>query len=409
MEMLNANLKKKEGKTVFFNAWKQDFGKQDFAVDPLVVFLGEINKELKELACNNEKRKEIEKVKGILIQSASQLIQSQTGIDFGKLIKNFSENDKEVNKFKENIKKLINDISGTNGKLYIFIDELDRCRPTYSIELLERIKHLLEIEGLVFILAMDKKQLSHSIKNIYGNKFDALGYLRRFIDIEHVMPNIPQNNWESFIDHLYHEFELDDFFKKRKQYEDFRDDGEDLRNVFATLASSKQLSLREVEQLFSKINLVRLTMEKNMYLHPELLAFLIIAKEFNNKTYSDYIKGNTTHEKMIELLHKIVPKDVLFNLKSGCYRIEAYLVIAECNKYTDTEKYLIQHKERYENKLNEFNKESKQWWYYQKIYEALKSLGHPRQWSIQLEFLVQRIEMLENFNFNDNENKSKKP
>jgi len=55
--------------------------------------------------------------------------------------------------------------------MFILIDELDRCRPTYAIELLENIKHLFDIEGLYFIIATDSTQLSYSINAVYGNKF----------------------------------------------------------------------------------------------------------------------------------------------------------------------------------------------------------------------------------------------
>jgi predicted KAP-like P-loop ATPase len=58
-------------------------------------------------------------------------------------------------------------------KIVIFIDELDRCRPTYAIEVLERIKHLFGVAGYVFVISLDKEQLSHSIATIYGAKMDS--------------------------------------------------------------------------------------------------------------------------------------------------------------------------------------------------------------------------------------------
>ena len=64
--------------------------------------------------------------------------------------------------------------------LFILIDELDRCRPNYAIELLENIKHIFDIPGIVFIVATDSKQLSHSINAVYGSKFASEKYLKRF-------------------------------------------------------------------------------------------------------------------------------------------------------------------------------------------------------------------------------------
>jgi KAP family P-loop domain len=74
--------------------------------------------------------------------------------------------------------------SGSNQKapIFIFIDELDRCRPTYAIELLEEVKHLFDVAGVVFILCIHKEQLLCSIKSVYGADFAAATYLDRFID-----------------------------------------------------------------------------------------------------------------------------------------------------------------------------------------------------------------------------------
>ncbi len=64
--------------------------------------------------------------------------------------------------------------------IFIFIDELDRCRPDYAISLLEIVKHIFDIKNFVFIIATDTDQLQHSIKNVYGNDFSANDYLGRF-------------------------------------------------------------------------------------------------------------------------------------------------------------------------------------------------------------------------------------
>ncbi|TWC85706.1 KAP-like P-loop domain-containing protein [Rhizobium sp. SJZ105] len=70
---------------------------------------------------------------------------------------------------------------------FILVDELDRCRPTYAIEMLERIKHLFEVKNVVFILATDTTQLAHSIKAVYGSAFDSRHYLARFFDRSYML------------------------------------------------------------------------------------------------------------------------------------------------------------------------------------------------------------------------------
>ena len=95
--------------------------------------------------------------------------------------------------FFENISKnkdlniLVNDflnslIDEHANRLVIFIDELDRCRPTFAVELLERIKHYFNNDRITFVFSINKEQLVHTIKRFYGEQFDACRYLERFFD-----------------------------------------------------------------------------------------------------------------------------------------------------------------------------------------------------------------------------------
>lgn len=92
--------------------------------------------------------------------------------------------------FKEAFADYVNYIYNESGNpIVIFVDELDRCNPTYSVALLERIKHVFAIEHVVFILSIDKTQLCNAILGYFGSeKINSPEYLRRFIDVEISMP-----------------------------------------------------------------------------------------------------------------------------------------------------------------------------------------------------------------------------
>ena len=66
--------------------------------------------------------------------------------------------------------------------IFILVDELDRCRPDYAVQFLERIKHIFKVPGLVFVVATDSEQLAASIRGLYGAQYDAERYLYRFFD-----------------------------------------------------------------------------------------------------------------------------------------------------------------------------------------------------------------------------------
>ena len=72
--------------------------------------------------------------------------------------------------------------------IVVIIDEIDRCRPTYAVELLEAAKHLFSVNHVVFVLGINREQLAHSICALYGSDFNADVYLRRFIDASIHLP-----------------------------------------------------------------------------------------------------------------------------------------------------------------------------------------------------------------------------
>jgi AraC-like DNA-binding protein len=88
---------------------------------------------------------------------------------------------------------------GIQTPVTIVIDELDRCRPTYAIKLLEEIKHLFDVSGVAFVLGMHAGQLTHSVTAAYGTGFDSQSYLRRFFNRRYSLKPAPL---EALIQHL---------------------------------------------------------------------------------------------------------------------------------------------------------------------------------------------------------------
>lgn len=79
-------------------------------------------------------------------------------------------------------------ISEHADRLVVFIDELDRCRPTFAVEMLEKIKHYFSDDRIIFVVSTNKEQLSHTIKRYYGDEFDSTRYLNKFFDLNIGLP-----------------------------------------------------------------------------------------------------------------------------------------------------------------------------------------------------------------------------
>ncbi len=78
-------------------------------------------------------------------------------------------------------------VAGTQPLIFI-IDELDRCSPTFAIKTLEVVKHLLNVDGVTFVMAVDMRQLCAATRNFFGQTMDAEGYLCKIFDYMTVMP-----------------------------------------------------------------------------------------------------------------------------------------------------------------------------------------------------------------------------
>lgn len=80
--------------------------------------------------------------------------------------------------------------SGPDGeqKLIIVVDELDRCRPDFALNLLEVIKHFFSVPNVHFVLGVNLDALAHSVRARYGQGCDAGLYLQKFVHLTMRLP-----------------------------------------------------------------------------------------------------------------------------------------------------------------------------------------------------------------------------
>ena len=100
-----------------------------------------------------------------------------------------------VKNFKEKLEKLVYD----DKPLVIMVDELDRCKPSFAIELLEKLKHLYDVDNVIFILFINENELANIVKGYYGSELNGHEYLRKFIDIRAELPELNQDTARKFI------------------------------------------------------------------------------------------------------------------------------------------------------------------------------------------------------------------
>jgi len=153
---------------ILYNAWESDFYDS-----PLIPLLSELFVKLETLENKDKLKKDInwskkfaKKIcKSTTVQAGINIKGFNCGLNFDPnkkmLDSDYIELKSEIKEFKCKLKNIQETL---NKKILIFIDELDRCNPMYTIKTLEVIKHFFGIPNIIFILAVDKSQIENSVR-----------------------------------------------------------------------------------------------------------------------------------------------------------------------------------------------------------------------------------------------------
>ena len=109
------------------------------------------------------------------------------------------------NEYLKNIKEALEEyIEKLDGKkLLIIVDELDRCRPDYSVEFLEAINHIFDVKGMVFLFAIDKNALKSAMTIVYGTEMNFDNYIKKFIHTNFSLNKLSKEDNEYFMEKLF--------------------------------------------------------------------------------------------------------------------------------------------------------------------------------------------------------------
>lgn len=183
--------------------------------------------------------------------------------------------------------------------LVVLVDELDRCRPTYAVELLEAAKHLFNVDRIVFVLCLDRAQLASSVKALYGESFNADGYLRRFFDLDYRLPNPDR---ASFVDAVLDSVGVRSAFGDFQQRFRSNDEPAYLYPLVRTFFASSRFSLRQVRQAVHRLGAI---VASSTTLTPDATAFLMVLlllRTCDSDMYRRVVTGDVTDEDAVNAL-----------------------------------------------------------------------------------------------------------
>ena len=300
MKMWTQYLRCEKFFVVDFNAWETDYCNIPFIA---------LYTEIKNVLDKNKQNKTNEKLKDSIktfIDDAKKVPSnyyiSRVNIDLllpisaevqkkdekwkDKVISEYEESKSLLEEFRCSLQNVAKEIAELDGKpLVIVIDELDRCRPSYAVEFLEITKHIFGIDNIVFVLSINRSQLEHSVKALYGSSFDSKEYLHRFFDLEIALPSPSRDH---FIDTILEKTGVTQILKEAKFNHD------EIENEIAVYIlkyyfNNSNISLRTIEHALHHFSIVVSLIPSNRNIYIVSAVVVLILRTINFDMYYKFI------------------------------------------------------------------------------------------------------------------------
>lgn len=166
-----------------------------------------------------------------------------------------------------------NEEPAKNKPLIFMLDELDRCKPVFALQLLERIKHFFAVPNVHFVLGTHMGQLRNSVNAAYGANINANTYLQKFISLTFPLTDHGRYRHErmatKYIDHLRKHMEI---------APDDRDFADGTVRFVQNYAIINDRSLRDIEHLMTNVALAAAFTTRQTLRPPPLIAGLSILR-----------------------------------------------------------------------------------------------------------------------------------
>ena len=332
------DLEKQGFQSIYFNAWEDDF-----CDDPLLAVIGQLSEHFeKEGKFRARSRQVIQSAKSLFRPRYLGMNFSPDGVSSVGISASFDQTDERnpIDEYlvqratKDEVRGHLSDFSisvadETGHPLVFIIDELDRCRPTFAIKLLERVKHIFDVPNLVFVFGINRDELCKSVQSIFG-EIDADVYLRRFFDLDIALPAADQ---AIYCRHILEKFELREFFEtlgensaSRVPLNEFRN----FENSISLLWANLGLSLRDIDYCVTILSSVCKNMGSHERVYPALLGVLIPLKIANPSLYSRYVQGQCRGSEVMDYIDGMANIDGSDgDFARTLDTIESYLYVAE--------------------------------------------------------------------------------
>lgn len=215
-----------------------------------------------------------------------------------------------LEELRNTIAEAINEIE--HNQIIIFVDELDRCKPSYAVKFLETIKHFFDVDGLIFLLVIEDQVLQESFKQVYGRNFQSHNYLKRFVDLRlRLQPRITLK----IIENSFQAYNLGSIISEHEEDGIGIEVYIDLVFLLSKLTDSNARNINQISTNFALSLLISDLKNKNLL----LTLFLIVLKQNDTDLYEKYLSKDVSVKEFYENIKNIfligLPSDIQYNRK----------------------------------------------------------------------------------------------
>lgn len=223
---------------------------------------------------------------------------SKIGADvIEKKIEHYAGEKDALKSFKKSLAKLAAKVKDDQGfPLTIIVDELDRCRPDFALRLLDRIKHLFDVDGVAFVLLVNREQIESYIQTVYGNE-DARDYLLKFGSLFIDLPSQQspyayqyEKGRREYCHQLFAHYGLSNRVGE----------GRFLVTCVEILSDHFELTLREIEKVFAILAIFYSSSTEDQSHGEMLTALLSVLKVKHPSLYRSLNKGNISADQFFQ-------------------------------------------------------------------------------------------------------------
>ena len=296
-------LRSKRFRVAEFNAWEGDFSS-----DPLMALYSALEHELGRLP--TPKHKAALRAGAIVVSklaSTVPLVPDIAGVVDAATDRSDTSPEARLARHRDAeaairaFKKALAKVTKDRLPLIVCVDELDRCRPDYAIKFLEATKHVFNVDGVVFVLAVNLSELAKSVRVAYGAEFDGTKYLQRFVDR---VVYLPKADRARFLDGLLVSVQIDHAQDRDSWVRVFLD---------TFLLGAPHMSLRDIEQSIYHLGMVLNAFRRVR--HPVRISSVVVAtvlllfRMVAPDTYRQFTRGEISDAEALKKLNNLVSRD----------------------------------------------------------------------------------------------------